>query len=150
MIDGDGAFFASGFTYPSIGLKEPNLPAPGPIDMGDNQDAMDIVEPGTATAGAVYFSLDGGMFDGREGIPNSNAAAANGVGAADIFVQSGAGMTLWAGAPSLGLDLVAPLTDDIDALILTRQDEQRAAAGASRGRPSRSTSPACCCGGCRC
>ncbi|MDC1043587.1 hypothetical protein OAQ71_00005, partial [bacterium] len=118
MIDGDGAFSASGFTYPSIGLKEPNLPAPGPIDMGDNQDAMDVVESGTATTSAVYFSLDGGMFDGREGIPNSNAAAANGVGAADIFVQSGAGMTLWAGAPSLGLDLVAPLTDDIDALIL--------------------------------
>ena len=118
MVDGDGAFSASGFTYPSIGLKEPNLPAPGPIDMGDNQDAMDIMEPGTTSGGAVYFSLDGGMFDGREGIPNSNAAAANGVGAADIFVQSGAGMTLWAGAPSLGLDLVAPLTDDIDALIL--------------------------------
>jgi len=118
MIDGDGAFSASGFTYPSIGLKEPNLPAPGPIDMGDNQDAMDIVEPGTATTSAVYFSLDGGMFDGREGIPNSNAAAANSVGAADIFVNAGGGMALWAGAPSLGLDLVAPLTDDIDALIL--------------------------------
>lgn len=118
MVDGDGNYSASGFTYPSIGLREPNMPMPGPIDMGDNQDAMDLVEPGTTAPAAVYFSLDGGMFDGREGLPNSNAAAANMVGPADIFVNAGAGMALWVGAPALGLDLLGPVTDDIDALIL--------------------------------
>ena len=118
MVDGDGAFSASGHTYPSLGLKEPTTPIPGPIDSGDNQDALDVIEPGTAAGAPHYFSLDGDRFDARELIPNSNAAAATGHLPGDILLGAAGTMTLWAPSLALGLDHSGPGTDDIDALIL--------------------------------
>ena len=118
MVDGDGAFSTSGYTYPSIGLKEPTAPIPGPIDSGDNQDALDVAQPGTPSGLPHYFSLDGGRFDAREMLPNSNAAAAAGQLPGDILVGAAGSMAVWAPASALGLDRFTPGADDLDALIL--------------------------------
>jgi hypothetical protein len=106
-----------------LNLLEPNIPAPGPFDGGDNLDAVDIDTAGGAPMFPVYYSLDanGAVFDFIEGIFGSSSAILNGpFSGADILVTPapGAAPMVWAPAPMLGLDTFGPDSDDVDALIL--------------------------------
>lgn len=135
VFDGDGT------TAPPLGLIEPNPPTPfvPPVgippstpDPGDNLDALDVDTPTPAPfpipAGVpVYFSLDSGFPDPIENPagffpgPNYGTAPANGVSGSDILTSAtGAGaFAPFAPAAALGLDMLGPDTDDIDALIVT-------------------------------
>jgi hypothetical protein len=117
--DGDGI---SPSGAPGFGLVEPNPPAAGSPDAGDNIDAYDLdtTAPGHLT-GPVYFSLDSGslVFDLLEGfsgcvkVPGSVPSSG-----ADVLV-SFVGFpppTVAIRALSLGLDVFGKDTDDLDAL----------------------------------
>ena len=133
--DGDG-IPPSG--APGVGLIEPNPPtplsyvppagpAPDPRDPGDNLDAVDFGTTYTQVAfGPIYFSLDSGFVDPLEALipgPNTGTAMANGFVGGDVIVNtvgptpSGTN-TLYAAAPTLGLDIFGPDSDDLDALKL--------------------------------
>lgn len=119
VIDGDGLPSASGFVYPGVGLVEPNPPTGMPgATPGDNLDALDEeTPPGVYPA---FFSLEGGLVNPYTGAPGSNSAAFHGFSAADILISFGPGAApaVFAPAPTLGLDLFGPGTDDLDALIV--------------------------------
>jgi len=119
-IDGNGLPSASGAVYPGVGIMEPRPPMVGPgARPGDNIDALDVGPP--AGIGGIYFSLDGGFPDPLRGIPNTGSAAANGFlpGAILNVPVPGAAIVVWAMPIMLGLDLLGPGTDDLDALALT-------------------------------
>ena len=119
FADGDAAASGSGALYPGIGIKEPTAPLPGPMDAGDNMDALDVVEGAILMGGGRYFSLDSQFPDLLEGVPNSGSAVANGFVGGDVLTLSGAGLpVVYAPAFALGLDLLGPDSDDLDALIL--------------------------------
>jgi len=121
-VDGDGIPPAIPF---GLGLVEPNPPAPGPIDIGTNIDALDV-DTWPAPVGVpppprpVFYSLDSAIvFDFLDGFPGTGSAMANGgfVGGDVLFSPGpGAPPILWAPAFMLGLDLFGPDTDDLDAL----------------------------------
>ena len=119
VIDGDGLPSASGFVYPGVGLVEPNPPTGGPgATPGDNLDALDEeTPPGVYPA---FFSLGGGIVDPYTGAAGTGSAAFHGFAAADILISFGPGAppAVFAPAPTLGLDIFGPGTDDLDALIL--------------------------------
>ena len=122
IIDGNGRLSAGSiFAYPGIGLKEPTMPGLPP-DLGDNLDAMDVDGlPYPGVAYPVYFSMDAGFVDPRNGFLNSGSAGANGFVGGDVVVAfgPGAGPAPFAPAFMLGLDFVGgPGSDDLDALIL--------------------------------
>ena len=123
-IDGNGVISGSGFTYPGLGLREPNPPGPGPAAPGDNLDAMAIgffAGPIGFPPMGVFFSLDSAFVDPINGVPNSGSAVAHGfVGGAVLNTPVPGGVpVVYAPAPLLGLDLVVgPDSDDLDALIL--------------------------------
>lgn len=121
MLDGDGAASASGFSYPGLGLLEPNLPTPNQASGGDNLDALDLdfsLAP-ISPAAPVYFSLDGGFADPLTGLANTASAAAQGVSGAAVLRADGTGApVVWAFPGQLGLELAAGDEDDLDALIL--------------------------------
>ena len=121
VVDGDGRpQFPTYWAYPGTGLNEPS--APGlPPDLGDNLDAVDVDGGPVAGGFPVFYSLDSGLVDPRNGFPGSASAAALGFSGGDVLVTPipGAGPGLFAPAPVLGLDLVGgPDSDDLDALIL--------------------------------
>ena len=120
-VDGDGRpQFPTYWAYPGTGLIEPNFPGVPP-DMGDNLDALDMDGTAAGTTFPVYYSLDSGFVDPRNGFPNSGSAAASGFVGGDVLLTPapGAGPALYAPAMVLGLDLVGPAgSDDLDALIL--------------------------------
>lgn len=119
LSDGDGLPSGSGALYPGVGLREPNGPIPGPIDTGDNLDALDIAEPSSVGTAGLYYSLDAGFPDPLEGVLNSASAPFNGFSAGDVLTPGPAGFPIvYAPAPALGLDLIAGGQDDLDALIL--------------------------------
>ncbi len=127
-IDGNGLPNAvTGFIYPGLGLVEPNPATPGPLNAGDNIDALDVGGSPTFPAGGVFFSLDGGFFDPLAQVPNSNSAALNGANfrPGDVLrtAAPGATPTRYAQAQQLGLDVFGPGTDDIDALILVENGD---------------------------
>lgn len=119
FVDGDGFPPFGGF---GLGLIEPNPFGPGVPDPGSNLDAVDIDTPNLGpTLFPVYFSLDSGVFDALEGLPNTTSALANGLGVGgDVFVVPAAGAVpiIFAPAPLLGLDIFGVDSDDIDALVL--------------------------------
>ncbi|MFN0009507.1 MAG: hypothetical protein ACKVXR_16535 [Planctomycetota bacterium] len=118
LIDGNGFISPSGGRYPGVGLIEPLPPVMGPAAPGDNVDAIDVDTPfGTFP---VYFSLDAGFFDPLRGVPNLGSAAVNGFPPAAVLVTPGPGIApmMYAPPPALGLDLMGPMTDDLDALVL--------------------------------
>lgn len=119
--DGDGAPSGSGVTYPSVGLREPIVAAPGPFNAGDSVDALDVVEPSATGAVGRFFSLDSGFPDPVDLVPNTGSAAAHGFVGGDVLMTppGGGGPVVYAPAMMLGLDLVGgPDSDDLDALIL--------------------------------
>jgi len=122
-IDGDGLASGSGAHYRGVGLREPDPPGLPP-DAGDNLDALDL-SPLPAPTAFVYFSLDAAFVDPLLGIPNSGSAQANGVPAAAVLKKqvSGGGFTFYALPNQLGLDLMGPNTDDLDALILSENGD---------------------------
>ena len=125
VLDGDGQAGQNGFVYPGLGIKEPNDPSPGPFNSGDNLDAFDRTElssqPPISATDPVYFSLDGNIFDVKEGISGSNSAALNSptqgaYSPADVLISFGTGTPfVYATAASLGL--IAG-EDDLDALAI--------------------------------
>ncbi len=118
ILDGDGFPSGSGFTYPGLGLIEPNPPAGTPAMPGDNLDALDTMLPGLPNMG-VYFSLEDGLVDPLTGLPGSASAAAHGVTGADVLFSPPGGVPMiWAPAPMLGLNIQPGLLDDLDALML--------------------------------
>ncbi|MFT5151019.1 MAG: hypothetical protein ACI841_001005, partial [Planctomycetota bacterium] len=117
IIDGDGLALGSPFSYPGLGLKEPNPPTFAPATPGDNLDALDLGPLGPLGA---FYSLDSGFIDPCTGLPNGASAMTAGFSGADVLVTVGAGLpAVYAPAPLLGLDLIAgPDSDDLDALAL--------------------------------
>lgn len=119
VVDGDGMMSPSGFVYPGVGIKEPTMPTfmPGP-STGDNLDALDEETPhGFYPA---FFSLEGALIDPLSGIPGSGSAAFHGFSSADVLATFAPGALPfpWAPAGALGLDLMGPNSDDLDALII--------------------------------
>lgn len=119
VVDGDGLVSPSGFLYPGIGIKEPNLPTglPG-AHPGDDLDALDTEnQPGQYP---VLFSLDGAIVDPITGFPGSGSAGFHGFSPADVLMTLAPGGLpfVFAPAPILGLDLAGTGTDDLDALIV--------------------------------
>jgi hypothetical protein len=119
VIDGDGLLSGSGYSYPGLGLLEPNMPLLPPMIDGDNLDALDTDVPAGFPAGGVYFSLEGCNYDIYTGMNGSCAAAAHLVQPGDVLHCASPGGPPVVFAPSylLGLDLTGAL-DDLDALIL--------------------------------
>ncbi|MFN0009506.1 MAG: hypothetical protein ACKVXR_16530 [Planctomycetota bacterium] len=116
VLDGNGLISGSGAKYRGLGLREPNAPTIPP-DAGDNLDALALgALPGPN--GRVYFSLDS-CFSDPFGFPNSCSAQFQGVEPGAILRKDLAGgLTVFALASQLGLDLAGPGMDDLDALIL--------------------------------
>lgn len=118
IVDGNG--FASPIGVPGVGIIEPRPPmfGPGPRP-GDNIDALDFGPAPVAGLG-VYFSLDAGFLDPLRGVPNTGSAVFNGFlpGAVLNIPVPGAAPLVWAMPPMLGLDLLGPATDDLDALAI--------------------------------
>ncbi|MFT5731916.1 MAG: hypothetical protein ACJA2W_002324 [Planctomycetota bacterium] len=119
VIDGDGLPSTSGYAYPGVGLREPIMVNPSPVETGDNTDAIEYVDSVSPTAGH-FFSLDGGFGDAAEGLTHSGSAAANGFFGGDVLQSVGGGApSIYAPSFALGLDLIGgPGSDDLDALIL--------------------------------
>jgi len=118
LIDGNGMASPTTAHYPGTGLFEPRPPVPGPGPRpGDNLDALDI-DAGPAVAGFNYFSLDGGIFDPLYGVPGLGTAAANGFLPGMVLASAGGPPGVYAPPLMLGLDLLGPGTDDLDALAL--------------------------------
>ena len=118
-IDGNGLLSASGFVYPGVGIKEPNLPLPAGPTPGDDLDAIDVQPPFPPMVGiGILFSLDAGFIDPLTGVPNTGSAMANGFlpGMVLQTLAAGGPPMVWAVPPMLGLDLAGPGTDDLDAL----------------------------------
>ena len=115
-IDGDGLPSGSGFTYPGLGLREPNPPGPPPT-IGDDLDALEL--KGFPAGAPLWFSLDSAFPDPLTGFPNCGSAAANGVVGGDVLLSFGGPPVPFAPAGLLGLDLIGgPDSDDLDALLL--------------------------------
>ena len=117
IVDGNGMPSASGWAYPGLGLVEPSPIAIGAS--GDDVDALDLDTPFPPAMG-VFFSLDAAFVNPCLGIPNTGSAAANGFPPGAILhtaVPGGPAM-VYAPPPMLGLDLLGPGTDDLDALAL--------------------------------
>lgn len=119
VVDGDGLLSPSGFVYPGVGIREPNLPTglPGPHP-GDDLDALDTEnQPGQYP---VLFSLDGVVIDPITGAPGSGSAGFHGFSSSDVLMTLAPGGLpfVFAPAPALGLDLAGIGTDDLDALIV--------------------------------
>ena len=117
LVDGDGvAPFGGG----GIGLVEPNLPASGFLDSGDNLDAVDVDTRKSHVLNEIFFSLDSAFPDPLEVAPaNSGTAARNGFVGGDVLVRSGGTTGVYASAGSLGLDWIGGAdSDDLDALVL--------------------------------
>jgi len=134
FTDGDG-IAPSG--APGVGLIEPNPPTTGSggefvfgqIDPGDNLDALDFDTTADELEGPVFISLDSAFGDPLEGgpVPNYATAATGNAGGSfvggDVLVWNpdpapGIRLAPYALAPLLGLDLLGPDTDDLDALKL--------------------------------
>ncbi|MFT7676763.1 MAG: hypothetical protein ACI8QC_000738 [Planctomycetota bacterium] len=114
FLDGNGVASFTGFTYPGLGLIEPNPPAAGPASAGDDLDALTFNHQPGARA---YFSLDSGFLDPVTGVFNTGSAGAHGFSGSDVLMSTTAGPVVFAPGPLLGLDMVGP-QDDLDALYL--------------------------------
>jgi hypothetical protein len=124
VFDGNGLPSGSSYFYPGVGLVEPNFPTLPP-NRGDHMDAL-AIEPLPAPGMAVYFSLDASFIDPIDGVPNSGSAAANGFLPGAVLkkiVGSVGPPTVYATPAQLGLDLMGPGTDDLDALALTENGD---------------------------
>ncbi len=116
VIDGDGFASTSGYAYPGVGLREPIMVNPSPVETGDNKDGMEYSD---ASFTGLYFSLDSSFVDPVEGLTHSGSAMANGFFGGDVLKRTGGGPAIFAPAFALGLDFVGgPDSDDLDALIL--------------------------------
>jgi hypothetical protein len=117
ILDGNGLLSPSGALYRGLGLIEPRFP--GPALMGDDVDALEIGPP-PGPLGGIFWSLDGGFPNVCTGMPNTGSAMANGFlpGMVLFTPAPGAAPAVYAIPPVLGLDLLGPGTDDLDALAL--------------------------------
>ncbi|MCP5021147.1 MAG: hypothetical protein GY930_05160 [bacterium] len=119
--DGDGMASGTGFSYPGLGLIEPNMPGPAPAAMGDNLDALDTLPFFPGVPPVAFFSLDSMGGDPLTSLPHNATAVGHGFTGADVLVSVAAGLgpVLYAPGPALGLNLVPAVNrDDLDALIL--------------------------------
>ena len=115
VFDGNGLL---PFGAPGYGLTE----FPGPL-AGDNLDAVDIDTTLADVTGApVYFSLDSSFLDPAGSPANTGTALANGFVGGDVLVSLGGLIAPFAPAGILGLDILGPDTDDLDALAMADVD----------------------------
>lgn len=117
ILDGNGLPSPTTALYPGLGLIEPRMPGPGIT--GDDVDAFDV-GPLPAVWTPVYFSLDSAFPNVCAGAPNSGSAALFGFapGAVLVTVVPGGPPVVYAPPALLGLDLVGPGTDDLDAIAI--------------------------------
>lgn len=113
VFDGNGLPSASGHRYRGFGLREPS--SPGPFD---DIDAFSIGPIPSGPTAFVYFSLDGAIVDPLTSLTGSDSAGLQGVSPSAVLRRSlsGGPLTIYANPNQLGLN---PLTDDLDALILS-------------------------------
>jgi hypothetical protein len=121
--DGNG-LAPPGLGIRGFGLLEPNPPAPGVGDVGDNLDALDVDTFFADLTGPIFFSLDSAFLDPLEGFPaNSGTAVGIGASGADVLVSFAGGAPVVAiPGTALGLDLFGADSDDLDALIFNDAD----------------------------
>jgi hypothetical protein len=119
LVDGNGLVSPTTAHYPGLGLMEPCPMAPGAIVRpGDNLDALDL-DAMPAIAMGPFFSLDGALFNPCNGIPGLGTAGANGFLPGMVLMGTGGGPPVVYAPPIvLGLDLLGPGTDDLDALAI--------------------------------
>jgi hypothetical protein len=135
VMDGDGVPPYGGW---GTGLVEPNPPAPGPEDRGDNLDAVDMNTTQEDLKDFIFFSMDSRFRDPLEaalGTPPPNTGTAQGnfditgasfVGGDVVVTRIGSSpLFLYAKAAQLGLDFGGgePDFDDLDALALIDDGE---------------------------
>lgn len=118
IVDGDGLVSPTAAHYPGVGLREPTMPLPGGGPRpGDNLDALDIDAAAAAAGGPFYFSLDG--FVPNPCTAGLGTAQANGFLPGAVLMSVAGGVpVVYAPPGALGLDLMGPGTDDLDALAL--------------------------------
>lgn len=121
VIDGDGVPIP-----PGLGLPDVNPPIFGPFDAGANLDALDFDTPlllGAPALFPVFYSLDADpmVFDPLDGVAGSASAVFNGpfVGGDVLMTPApGAPPVVYAASGLLGLNMVGPDADELDALVL--------------------------------
>ncbi len=120
IVDGNGLASPTFAHYPGLGLIEPAMPMPGAVVRnGDNLDALDTNIGPAPVVGGPFFSLDGLLFNVCNGAPGLGTAQANGFLPGMVLQGTGGGAPIvYAVPPMLGLDLVGPGTDDLDALAI--------------------------------
>ena len=115
--DGNGMMSCNGSVYPGNGLVE-NPPGMVP---GDNLDALDgdVPDRWFASTTTTYISLDASFVNPITGVPLSGSALLAGYVGGDVLRVGPSGATgLYASANALGLDMMGPDTDDLDALAI--------------------------------
>ena len=115
--DGNGMMSCNGSVYPGNGLVE-NPPGMVP---GDNLDALDgdVPDRWFASTTTTYISLDASFVNPITGVPLSGSALLAGYVGGDVLRVGPSGTTgLYAPANALGLDMMGPDTDDLDALAI--------------------------------
>ena len=117
VIDGNGTPIPSPFAYPGVGTVEPTAGFCALVEAGDNLDAVDVDGP---LAFPAYFSLDAGFLDVPCGFPLGGSAMANGYLPGDVLIAPGTGVApgVWIPSLAMGLDLMGPGQDDLDALAI--------------------------------
>ena len=118
LVDGNGLASPTTAHYPGTGLMEPTLPlfGGGPRP-GDNLDALDIDAMPAPALGGPFYSLDGMVPNPCS--PGTGAAMANGFLPGMVLTTGAAGVPMVYAPPLiLGLDLMGPGTDDLDALAI--------------------------------
>ena len=110
-FDGDGIASCANPGAPSLGLVEPP-PVGGPSDDLDALDPLNL----SASGPPIFASLE-------QASPSLGFLPHLPTSAADIFVDFGMGIAgLYAPAGMLGLDMMGPNTDDVDALCIDDAD----------------------------
>lgn len=127
VADGNGqASLQGGPISIGLGLVEPLPPTPGTTESGSNVDGLDVGSFSAASAGPLFFSLQGGFASCNEPMGATFDAASvqslvsgQNARSADILFAPQVGQVgLYASAQQLGLDIGGIGTDDIDGLAI--------------------------------
>jgi hypothetical protein len=115
-VDGNGLPPPGVLGYPGLGAVEPHGGCVGAIlDPGDNVDALDVFTGPMPALGLVYFSTDSAApdFCGNPSMGGPYLPGAIMVGGPMMVAPA-----VYAPPAALGLDLMGPGTDNLDALVV--------------------------------